>query len=523
MGPAHVAPPVIHERPAVGEAHELLGFQRAVFWLRLVGATITLVLAAGAQLTSPIFVVAAVVLTAGTAVAQRWTLRADLPLATIRRRAMAFLAADVVAVYLLGWAFAAQPEWQAFSFYPLLSLEATLVAGMRAGVAVTVISIVVYGLQLLVHLSYGFAVAPRSIANGVGIIAITGGLMAASALLAERGRRDLGALLDLTAALAQQQDESETLELLDRRLNEAVGGRVRSVALRDPDGNFILVRWHSPERRRLDRDAVEAVLGSTEPIFARFASGGSMTYAVEPGSALIPALGMPDWVRAVTLVPIFLEGRWVGVLPVLWAAPTVPDEHRLRLLYGLASQMGLSLAQGQLQRIRAEAATDPLTSLLNRRAITDELAAYVARARRSGGLAAVLFCDLDGFKAVNDQRGHEAGDEVLRNVASAVRGAIRQGDVAGRYGGDELLVVAADAGADDAVRLAGRVRSAILEAASSQGVDVTVGIAVFPGDGDNGADLMVAADQAMYRGKLRGPGNVMVAGESEPRFVPAPA
>ena len=347
--------------------------------------------------------------------------------------------------------------------------------------------------------------------------------MAASELLAERGRRDLRALLDLTAALAQQQHETETLELLDRRLHEAVGGRVRSVALRDDEGNFLLVRWHSPERRRLDRAGVEAVLGSIEPISGRFAAGQSMTYPVEAGSPLLDALGLPDWVRAVTLVPIFLEGRWVGVLPVLWPSDLVPDEHQLRLLYGLASQMGLSLAQGQLQRVRAEAATDPLTSLFNRRAITDELAAYVARARRSGGRTAVLFCDLDGFKAVNDKLGHEAGDEVLKDVGASVRAAIREGDVVGRYGGDELLVVAADADAEDAVLLAQRVRAAVREAASEHGVDVTVGIAVYPRDGETGAELMVAADQAMYRGKLRGQGNVMVAGESDPRTVSATA
>ena len=523
MAPAHAASPVIHERPAVGEAHELLGFQRAVFWLRLAGAAITVVLATGAQLTSPVLVVAAVALTAGTAIAQRLTLRADLPLATIRQRALLFLAADVVAVYLIGTAFAAQQDWQAFYFYPLLSLEATIVAGMRAGIAVTVVSILVFGAQLFLHLSYGATMPPRAIANAVGIIAITGGLMAASELLAERGRRDLRALLDLTAALAQQQHETETLELLDRRLHEAIGGRVRSVALRDEEGNFLLVRWHSPERRRLDRAGVEAVLGSLEPISARFAAGESMTYPVDAGSPLLDALGLPDWVRAVTLVPIFLEGRWVGVLPVLWPTDLVPDEHQLRLLYGLASQMGLALAQGQLQRVRAEAATDPLTSLFNRRAITDELAAYVARARRSGGRTAVLFCDLDGFKAVNDRLGHEAGDEVLKDVGASVRAAIREGDVVGRYGGDELLVVAADADDDDAVLLAQRVRAAVREAASDHGVDVTVGIAVYPRDGETGAELMVAADQAMYRGKLRGQGNVMVAGESDPRAVSATA
>jgi GGDEF domain-containing protein len=73
------------------------------------------------------------------------------------------------------------------------------------------------------------------------------------------------------------------------------------------------------------------------------------------------------------------------------------------------------------------------------------------------------------------------------------------------------------------VPLAQRVRRAFVDAAGDQGVDVTVGVAVFPGDGDTTADLMVAADQAMYRGKLRGPGNVMVAGEEQPRVVGASA
>jgi diguanylate cyclase (GGDEF)-like protein len=264
-------------------------------------------------------------------------------------------------------------------------------------------------------------------------------------------------------------------------------------------------------------------MGPVEALTRRFTSGESLTYQVDAGSSIGAALGVPDWVRGVTLVPIFLEGNWVGVLPVLWPSAVVPDGHQLRLLYGLASQMGLSLAQGQLQRVRAEAATDSLTQLLNRRAISDELAAYVARARRSGAHIAVLFCDLDGFKAVNDLHGHEAGDAVLQAVGSAVRGAIRQGDVVGRYGGDELLVVAADADADDAVFLAQRVRRAVLDAAGDHGVDVTVGVAVFPADGDTGADLMVAADQAMYRGKLRGPGNVMVAGEDRPRAATASA
>ena len=141
--------------------------------------------------------------------------------------------------------------------------------------------------------------------------------------------------------------------------------------------------------------------------------------------------------------------------------------------------------RGSSGRVREQAATDSLTRLLNRRAINDELAA-LRRARRPqpAGRCAILFCDLDGFKAVNDQLGHEAGDRVLRDVAAAVRGALRAGDAAGRYGGDELLIVAADADADDAVgpgpagRCGGPGR-----APAGDGVDMTIGIARYPADG----------------------------------------
>ena len=440
-----------------------------------------------------------------------------LTLPELRRRGILFLVSDLVAVYVMGTVFTPDPAWLAFYFYPLMSLEATLIAGTTAGLAVTGISLIVYGAQLVLHVRFGNEVALREAIGAVSLIGMTGGFMAAFGLLADRGRRDLRILLDLTSALAHQRDETETIELLDRRLYDAVGGRVRSIALRTPDGRFQVVRWHSAERRTLEERTIEEGLGSVEALEEQFRGGASLTYQTDAWSVVSKSLGLPEWARAVTLVPIFTEGDWVGVLPVLWPTPRTPDRQALRLLYGLASQVGLAIAQGQLQRVREEAATDSLTRLLNRRAISDELASYVARAARGGGTMAVLFCDLDGFKAVNDMRGHEAGDAVLQAVASAVSGALRAGDVVGRYGGDELLIVAADADADDAAALAQRVRAAVCATAGDDGVDMTIGIAVFPADGRSEADLMIAADQAMYRGKLRGPGQVIVASEAEPR------
>jgi diguanylate cyclase (GGDEF)-like protein len=516
MGPALPVNATPHERPAEGERNELLGFQRVLFWLRIVGTVLMVSQAFAYELIGIgwIGLVAALVL--ATAVAGWRTMHAELTLGELRRRGVLFLVSDLVAVYAMGTVFTPDPAWLAFYFYPLMSLEATLIAGAGAGAAVTGISLVVYGAQLVLHVGFGNDPTGREIVGAVSLIGLTGGCMVAFGMLADRGRRDLRILLDLTSALAHQRVEADTIELLDRRLYDAIGGRVRSIALRDPDGHFQIVRWHSDERRRLETQAIEESLGSVEALNAQFRAGVSITYQTDAWSVITSSLGLPEWARAVTLVPIFIEDQWVGVLPVLWPVPKTPDRGALRLLYGLANQVSLAISQGQLQRVREEAATDPLTRLLNRRAINDELAAYVARASRVGGRMAILFCDLDGFKGVNDMRGHEAGDAVLQAVSDAVRGALRAGDVVGRYGGDELLIVAADADAGDAVALARRVRAAVADEAGAGGVDMTIGIAVFPDDGRLVVDLMIAADQAVYRSKLRGPGQVVVAGSPDP-------
>ena len=511
MGALRADPqPTTHQRPAEGEAHELLGFERVMRFVRTAGLLVAGALAPAYDISQPALAVVALGIVGATIVVQgRW-----LPEGTthdeLRRRAMVLLGADLLAVFMLGTAFATDPGWLSFYFYPPLALEATLVAGPWAGTGVTGLSMLVYLAQVGYRSTLGLEPGLRDVAGALAMLGITGGFMAAFGAAAERGRRDLRVLLDLTSALAHQRAETETIELLDRRLADAVGGRVRSVALRQPDGSYEILRWHSDLRRTLPRAALEAALGDVDALTRRFGAGEAVTYRVDPGGPIGPALGLPDWARAVTLVPIIVEGRWVAILPVLWHTASTPDRHQLRLLYGLAFQVGLALAQGQLARVREEAATDPLTGLLNRRAILGELADYLARASRTGSRVAVLFCDLDGFKTVNDRGGHEAGDRVLRAVAGAVRAAIRQGDAVGRLGGDELVVIGADASIEDARTLAARIGAAVRAVAGDEGVDVTVGIATYPEDGGDAGDLIALADQAMYRGKLLGPGSVVV-------------
>jgi len=161
--------------------------------------------------------------------------------------------------------------------------------------------------------------------------------------------------------------------------------------------------------------------------------------------------------------------------------------------------------QEKLERL---AHYDPLTTLPNRALFFDRLENAVARARREDRRFALLFIDLDGFKAVNDRFGHDAGDFLLFEIAKRLRSAIRDSDTAGRMGGDEFTVLLENiAKVDDAAAVADKIRAALVEpAAVPSGEKVTVGasigIAVFPDDGADGESILKAADSAMYAIKL---------------------
>src|SRR5207248_3321077 len=111
--------------------------------------------------------------------------------------------------------------------------------------------------------------------------------------------------------------------------------------------------------------------------------------------------------------------------------------------------------------LRDEAATDPLTALPNRRQLEARLAQEAARSRRRGVPFAVLMLDVDRFKHFNDTHGHQGGDEALRAVARALAAAIRAGDFAGRYGGEEFAAVLPDTDAAGAEAVAERVRERV--------------------------------------------------------------
>lgn len=178
-----------------------------------------------------------------------------------------------------------------------------------------------------------------------------------------------------------------------------------------------------------------------------------------------------------------------------------------------------------LSAANARALRDPLTGLANRRLLQIHLAQCLARLERSDAHAALVFLDLDGFKAVNDTLGHAAGDTLLKAVAERVAGNCRTGDVLARLGGDEFLLLVDDLAPEvsearrQVAQVARKVRDLVRAPVRYEGhvarVGCSVGVRVLPpGPAQDGATALRDADHAMYAAKTRGKGGIIFADQA---------
>jgi diguanylate cyclase len=152
---------------------------------------------------------------------------------------------------------------------------------------------------------------------------------------------------------------------------------------------------------------------------------------------------------------------------------------------------------------------DDLTGLATLKLLRARLATEVARSKRSGDEFAVLFVDLDNFSKVNDHRGHEAGNLVLKEAARELLAVVRTTDFAARYGGDEFVVLLVRTGADGARMVAEKARARVEAMGRSLGypaklVTASIGVAAYTPQEDHDEDVLVAADRALYRAKASG-------------------
>jgi two-component system, cell cycle response regulator len=180
-----------------------------------------------------------------------------------------------------------------------------------------------------------------------------------------------------------------------------------------------------------------------------------------------------------------------------------------------ASALSLSIVS-RSQKLLKLATTDVLTGLFNRGHVDERFAVELSRARRYSKPLTIAVIDVDHFKALNDAHGHVSGDNVLRNIGSILRNSFRESDTAGRYGGEEFIVILPETGMEAALQkleslreLVANTHVALPGGRKSANVTISAGLASFPHDGKSAGELFASADERMFQAKREGRNRVV--------------
>jgi len=223
--------------------------------------------------------------------------------------------------------------------------------------------------------------------------------------------------------------------------------------------------------------------------------------SVEPGYA--DETGRPTLLNSALSVPLEgLEGV-VGVVTLYRADKDAFSKDHLRVLLAVSPKIALAIENAlKYEQAESSATTDYLTGLPNARSMFLQLGRELTRAKRTNGSLTVMVCDLDGFKQVNDRFGHLEGNRVLQLFARRVRETCREYDYVARMGGDEFVVIIPDLTAEAAAAKAFELRELAVQAGrqvcGEDLLSLSIGKAVFPGDGDEVDTLLAKADRLMY-------------------------
>ena len=214
---------------------------------------------------------------------------------------------------------------------------------------------------------------------------------------------------------------------------------------------------------------------------------------------------VPELTSAIS-VPLNSPEATVGVLTLYRAGKEAFTRDDLRILLAISSKLALTIENAlRFQQAENSATTDYLTGLPNARSLFVHLDEEISRCKREGNSLAIMVCDLDGFKLINDQFGHLEGNKVLQLFAQLLRAASRNYDYVGRMGGDEFVIIAPGLKADAAATRAERMNESAMEAGvrvcGEPTLSVSVGSAFLPEDGNDAEQLLASADQRMYAQK----------------------
>lgn len=294
---------------------------------------------------------------------------------------------------------------------------------------------------------------------------------------------------------------------------------------------------HRASRNILELKMSWGAQGGTEPLLPQNCWGlrRGQLHLVEYARAGLSCQHVHQRTGTSICVPMSAHGEITGLLHIMDATGTSPANGAVtRLTAGkqslalaLAEQAAMALANLELrEKLRLQALRDPLTGLLNRRFLEEWLDQEVARTDQSGRSFGVIMADIDHFKQINDVYGHDAGDQLLKAVAQAIKQSLRPSDLPCRFGGEEFLLMLADVDHSVLASRAELVRERVAaiqidhRGGALPTVTLSAGIALYPQHGLTGTAVVNAADTALYAAKNEGRNRVLTALPAVPESAP---
>jgi two-component system cell cycle response regulator len=338
---------------------------------------------------------------------------------------------------------------------------------------------------------------------------------------AENGRKLVDILHEVTGDLTSD----EIYQLLARRVSRALDLTQCSVVLAKPGdltgrvaATLEDVAGARPAHIELDRyPEIRAALESGTPVLVEDVQTSPLYADVR---RRWQQEGTHVRVRSIIALPFTLERRQAGVFflrrgehepPLSREDVAFADTVVKAAVAAIQRAQIMESTKADNARLEALASTDPLTDVLNRRALDERLAVELERARRYTSEVTLLMVDIDHFKRVNDTHGHLVGDDVLMEVAALLTQTVRTTDIVARYGGEEFAIILPETGEEGAIRFAERIRERMegnafrVDDTLTLRVTASIGVATYPAPKvDTVEDLIARADQALYRAKAEG-------------------
>jgi len=326
---------------------------------------------------------------------------------------------------------------------------------------------------------------------------------------AEASEARVRVLQDASSAFGAAESGAALALALVESARTALRATSAAVLLAAPDGALELAAGEEETPALLDaglRELAHHAIESGEVV--------AIT-SLEQARSIVPGLDDALHERrmaALSIAPLRTSSESFGVIVCFFGRDRASDPETRDMQAALARQAAQVLRRVRLQEeLEHRALHDQLTGLANRKLLGERLEASIATATRSGRPLSLVFLDLDGFKAINDDLGHRVGDQVLAEVAGRLRGVARGGDLTARYGGDEFVVICDDADADAGAVIAERfrleVRRPLASVPARYTIAASIGVVTWVpqrGDAVTADRLVRVADEAMYSSKHGG-------------------